>query len=145
MYVKVEMLLGVVGKWKMEERKLLDFLLVYIEKGYGVFRIDGIEYQANEKDLFWIPPDTIHYMEGTSNTMVCPFVHFDLIYRHPESHWEFSIPGGTLDLSGYLPLMHPPIPDSQLSVLRGKCNYYNSENIGNLINRICLLAAGNRQ
>ena len=54
------------GKWKLEDRKLLDYLLVFIEKGEGIFCIDGIKYQANENDLFWIPPNTIHYMEGTS-------------------------------------------------------------------------------
>ncbi len=114
------------GKWKLEERKLLDYLLVYIEKGEGLFRIDGKEYQATEKDLFWIPPDTIHYLEGISDIMVCPFIHFDLIYRYPGSHWEFTIPGGKIDLSEYHSLMHPSIPKSPLSALKGKYNLYNN-------------------
>jgi len=128
-------------RWKIEARKLLDYLAVYIEKGYGRFIIDGTEYKAEEKDLFWIPPGITHSMEGLSSSMICPFVHFDLIYRYPESHWEFTVPGGMTALRDFQPLIHPPVPESPVTKLKGKYRLYNSKKVGTLINRICLAAA----
>jgi AraC-like DNA-binding protein len=125
------------GRWKMETRQLLDYLLVYIEKGEGLFTIGSDGYSASAGDLFWIPPDTEHSMEGTGGLMVCPYVHFDLIYRNPESHWEFSIPSGFCDLTDYAPMAHPPIPESPFSSLKGRYRLYNHRQIGSYIDRIC--------
>ncbi|MDC7240161.1 MAG: AraC family ligand binding domain-containing protein, partial [Spirochaetales bacterium] len=125
------------GRWKMDSRRLLDYLLVYIEKGEGFFRIGSEGYRVKPGDLFWIPPGTVHYMEGTGDTMVCPYVHFDLIYRYPESHWEFSIPSGMTDLSDFAGLAHPTLPDSEFSALSGRISIRNHHRIGEKINGIC--------
>lgn len=130
--------------WNITGRKLLDYLIVYIEKGYGKMIIDGVEYRADEKDLFWVPPNVPHYMEGSSPVMICPFVHFDIIYRYPESHWDFTIPGGMTNLDDFKFLMHPAIPDSPFSRLKGKYQLFNNERIGNKINEICITAVNAR-
>lgn len=124
--------------WVIDERKLLDYLLVYIEEGKGKFVIDGVKYNAEKNDLFWIPPDTIHYMEGYPPEMICPYIHFDLIYRPQVSHWDFSIPGGMTDLSGLETLMHPEITDPRIIGLKGKISGHFNSRIGDLINEICL-------
>jgi len=132
------------GKWQMGRRKLLDYLLVYIEKGRGRFTVGNNGYDALPGDLFWIPPDTVHTMEGTGHLMICPFIHFDLIYRYPHSHWEFTIPSGTVDLKDYARLAHPEIPASPISPLSGRYRFYNHRAIGNLIHEICREAVSAR-
>lgn len=129
------------GNWKMDKRKLLDYLLVYIEKGSGRFTIGSDGYDASTGDLFWIPPDTSHSMEGTGTLMVCPYIHFDLIYRYPESHWEFSIPSGFCNLDDFAPMAHPKIPESPFYQLSGRYQFYNHKKIGTLINTVCQEAA----
>jgi len=106
--------------WKINGRKLLDFLVVSIDEGLGRFTVAGKTYEAKTGDLFWIPPDTVHEMEGFAPDMLVSYIHFDLIYRRPISHWDFSIPGGTLDLSEFAPLMHPPLPPGPLGELCGR-------------------------
>lgn len=97
-------------KWELGPRKILDYLLHGVEKGEGMLTLNGIKYPLTAGDLFWIPPHVEHVIEGTSAKMVCPYVHFDLIYRGPASHWHFDIESGTTDLSGFEPYFHLPIP-----------------------------------
>jgi len=122
--------------WKIETRHLLDYLLVYIDSGCGRFEIAGESYDAIAGDLFWIPPDTPHRMEGYPPSMVCPYVHFDLQYR-PESHWGFSIPEGMCDLAELRPLLHPPMPSSPFDDLRGRIRSHTNRRVGQLIREIC--------
>lgn len=123
--------------WKIEERKLLDYLLVYIAEGCGRFVVAGKPWEARQDDLFWIPPDTPHTMEGFVPGMLCPYVHFDLMYRPLHSHWAFSIPGGTRDLSDFATLMHPPVRAPLVAGLGGRIRHYNNRRVGRLIQDIC--------
>ena len=107
------------GPWRIGERKLLDHLLVGIASGTGRFRIGEATYAVAPGDLLWIPPDTIHDMEGFAPGMTCPYLHGDLVYRPGASHWDFSIPEGTTDLSAFAPLMHPPPAHPALADLAG--------------------------
>ena len=127
--------------WVMRNRCLLDYLLVYIAEGVGRFEVAGKSYDAQAGDLFWIPPGVTHEMEGFRPSMVCPYVHFDLIYRPEVSHWDFSIPEGMTDLSEFQPLMHPPMTGTPFEKLCGKITAYNNQRVGNLIDEICLEAA----
>jgi len=127
--------------WRIGARKLLDYLIVYIAEGTGEFTIDGVRYDAHPNDLFWIPPDTIHIMEGYPPSMVCPYAHFDLVYRPPISHWDFSIPEGMTDLSELLPLMHPDMSHLPLGRLCGKLNAHTNARVGGLIKEISTEAA----
>lgn len=130
--------------WLFLSRKLLDYLLVYIEEGRGRFVIAGKTYAAEPGDLFWIPPDTSHEMEGYPPTMVCPYVHFDLIYRPRVSHWRFTIPAGTEDLGDLKPLLHPRLSSPQLDALCGQIRNYNNAEVGRLIREICREAVRNQ-
>jgi AraC-like DNA-binding protein len=125
----------------LEARKLLDYLLVYIAEGQGEFIVAGETYQVRPGDLFWIPPDTAHRMEGYAPAMACPYVHFDLLYRPDKSHWDFSIPGGMVDLGDLRPLLHPPVEHPALRVLCGRIRAHNNERVGELIREICREAA----
>lgn len=122
--------------WRIDSRKLLDYLLVYIASGHGTFEVAGITTRAEPGDLFWIPPDTPHAMDSDSPCMELAYVHFDLIYQPGRSHWDFSIPGGMLDLGELSALMHEPLPDARLSGLCGRLHNYNNERIGHLLKEI---------
>lgn len=123
--------------WRIESRKLLDYLLVYIASGNGQFEVAGISTHANRGDLFWIPPDTPHTMEGSGSAMELAYVHFDLVYQPGKSHWDFSIPGGLLDLSKSAHLMHTPVREPRLTRLCGRISGYTNERIGLLLKEVC--------
>jgi AraC-like DNA-binding protein len=127
--------------WHLGERSLLDYLLVYIAEGTGRFTIGGVACEASPGSLFWIPPRTPHEMEGYPPSMVCPYVHFDLIYRPGASDWNFSIPAGMLDLEQYDRLAHPEVEDSVLGALCGALVAHNNRRIDDLIREICAEAA----
>ena len=121
------------GPWTFGARKLLDYLLVYIAEGRGAFTIAGTRYDAAPGDLFWIPPDTLHAMEGYPPSMVCPYAHFDLVYRPLVSHWDFTVPAGMTDFAELAPLMHPDMSHTPLGKLCGKLQAYSNRRIGELL------------
>ncbi len=122
--------------WQIGARKLLDYLLVYIADGRGRFEIGGAIYDAEPGDLFWIPPDTVHAMEGFPPSMDCPFVHFDLLYRPGDSHWEWNVPAGTLDLARFGRRNHPELRHPLLDGLAGRLRGYTNQRVGGLIREI---------
>lgn len=123
--------------WKIGERRLLDYLLIYIAAGEGRFSIAGRSYEVRPNDLFWIPPDTPHVLEGFAPGMHCPYVHFDLTYRPSHSHWDFSIPGGTLDLGELRPLLHEPVAHPPILALAGRIRGYTNSRVGALLQKVC--------
>ncbi len=127
--------------WRIGERKLLDYLVVYIAEGRGEFTVDGTVYEAEPDDLFWIPPDTPHVMEGYAPGMVCPYAHFDLAYRRERSHWDFSIPAGMMEFGSLRPLKHPPMPFPELDRLTGRLRTPVNRRAGRLVRDICAEAA----
>jgi AraC-like DNA-binding protein len=124
--------------WSMKERKLLDYLLVYIGSGEGEFTILGDSFSVGQRDLVLIPPDTLYEMRGTSELMNCVYMHFDLIYDPGRSHWDACIPGGTCDLSDYHELMHPEVRDPVISSLKGKLAVQNCTRIAQFMKEICV-------
>lgn len=124
-------------KWFIAERKLLDYLAVYIGSGNGVFSVAGNEFEVVEDDLVWVPPDTLTWMRGTSEEMHCIYLHFDLMYDPERSHWNAFIPGGVTDLSKYSARMHPPVDDPQISQWRGRIISGASPSVKSLFRRIC--------
>lgn len=123
--------------WRMDERVLLDYLLVYIAEGQGRFTIAGQSMEVGPGDLFFVPPGVVHAMEGFAPGMVCPYVHFDLIYRREVSAWDFSIPGGRIDVGEFKSLAHPVIPSGPLTKLCGCIRGFTNHRVGELITEIC--------
>lgn len=122
--------------WHIQQRKLLDYLLVYIESGTGRFNVDGVEYEVKDDDVFWIPPDTPHEMQGFPPMMKLAYVHFDLVYRPDFSHWDFTVPGGMLDLRELGALMHPPAPPP-VNELKGRLQMPRARQLGERLHTIC--------
>jgi AraC-like DNA-binding protein len=129
------------GPWRIAERRLLDHLVVGIAKGRGRFRVGAETFEVLPGDVVWIPPDTWHEMEGFAPGMTCPYLHGDLVYRPQVSHWDFSIPGGTTDLTAFAPLMHPPLPHPELDRLPGLHRGAAARQAIDLLGEICREAA----
>ena len=127
--------------WKIEQRRLLDYLLMYIDDGQGLCEIGNQSYEMTSGDLFFVPPDTLHSLEGLEPGLTCPYVHFDLIYRPGISHWDFSIPGGMVDMEGLQNLMHPPVPLAPVARLSGRIRARNNAKVGELIKEVAAEAA----
>ncbi|MBN1553218.1 MAG: AraC family transcriptional regulator [Phycisphaerae bacterium] len=123
--------------WRIDTRCLLDYLIVFIATGKGLFEIGGQTWDAAANDVFWIPPDTPHAMEGYAPGMDLAYVHFDLVYRPTVAHWDFSIPAGMTDLSEVSPLMHPAMTDTPFADLPGRLRAHNNLRVGQLLRDVC--------
>ncbi|MCZ7644531.1 MAG: AraC family transcriptional regulator [Planctomycetota bacterium] len=123
--------------WRYGPRRLLDYLLVYIEDGAGRFEIDGVAYDARPGDLFWIKPNVVNLLEGFEPSMLCPYAHFDLIYRAGLSEKAFSTRQGTLDLKPYGKVLHPDMSGTPFGRLGAKLEAHNNRRVGALLRELC--------
>ena len=97
--------------WYIPERKLLDYLLVYIEEGVCVFHVSGQEYVLTKGDFCLIQPDEIITLSGTSET-ITPFVHMDVFFN-PDRENSFPTKSGQIDLHTFAHLLQPRLNDIQ--------------------------------
>lgn len=112
---------GMRPPWLIRERVLLDYLLVYVGSGEGIFKVgDAAPFAVKKGDLTWTPPLTPVEMRGTSKTMRCLYFHCDLVYDPDRSHWDACIPGGTTDLSDFAALAHPSLRHPVVGAWKGK-------------------------
>ena len=125
-------------KWHLAPRKLLDYLMVFIIEGEGIFKVGDDEFKVGVNDLIWIPPNSFHEMQGTSAKMQCIYIHFDLIYDPLRSHWNAYFPGNTLDISDLSVLQHPPLNDPEIDQWGGRLTVTNPRLIRELLERLCL-------
>ncbi|MDF2958930.1 MAG: hypothetical protein K0S39_665 [Paenibacillus sp.] len=95
--------------WRYPERRLLDYLLVYIQEGTCRFRVDGQEYLFKPGQFCFVQPGSLVDLEGLTNT-ITPFVHFDIFY-HPERERSFPTKPGQIDLTDYRDLIQPKLND----------------------------------
>ncbi|MFA4943404.1 MAG: AraC family transcriptional regulator [Lentisphaeria bacterium] len=105
--------------WTMGPRRLLDYLILHIREGEVRLRLEEREWQAGPGDLLWIPPGQIHTLAGAAPGTRMLYLHADLIYDPKRSHWAAMFPPGTLDLTPWRRLRHPPLPDAELAAWGG--------------------------
>lgn len=91
--------------WELRERKLLDYLLVYVVEGTMLATVDGVDYTFGPGDYCFIQPNALHTLRGVTNT-VTPFIHFDLFYN-PHRRDSFPTKAGQTDLDEFEALMQP--------------------------------------
>ncbi|CAN7674400.1 AraC family transcriptional regulator [Paenibacillus sp. LjRoot153] len=95
--------------WNYPERRLLDYLLVYIQEGTCCFWVDHQKYMFYSGQFCLVQPGSLLSLEGLTNT-VTPFLHFDIAYN-PERADSFPTRPGQIDLSAYSHLMQPTLQD----------------------------------
>ncbi|MDD9265895.1 helix-turn-helix domain-containing protein [Paenibacillus sp. GCM10023248] len=93
--------------WSYPERRLLDYLLVYIQEGTCRFWVDQETYMFTAGQFCLVQPGSLLSLEGLTNT-VTPYIHFDLCYNR-QRELSFPTRPGQIDLSAYRHLMQPTI------------------------------------
>lgn len=95
--------------WHMPIRRLLDYLLIYVQEGSCLIHVDGVDYMFESGSFCLIQPNSVHTLQGTTNT-ITPYAHLDLFYN-PLREASFPTGAGQLDLTGYRDLMQPVLND----------------------------------
>jgi AraC-like DNA-binding protein len=96
--------------WTLAERRLLDYLLVYMEAGECTLFLEGSPMDLRRGDLALIQPGECHSIEAPADTTT-PYAHFDIFYN-PRREESFATPDGLLDLSSYPHLVQPRLDDA---------------------------------
>jgi AraC-like DNA-binding protein len=125
------------GPWFMKERILLDYLLVGIGSGNGVFSVGGKSFAVGKWDLIWIPPWTKHQMRGSSPSMRCSYIHFDLLHKPGLGRWDACIPGGALDLERFRQQGQERPTGTLADAWEGKLEVSNAPEAMALLKAIC--------
>lgn len=96
--------------WHYAERRLLDYLLIYIKEGVLKVMADGVAYRFDAGQFCLVQPGSIVVLEGETDT-ITPYAHLDLFYN-PERESSFPTRPGQIDLSPYADLMQPTIKEA---------------------------------
>lgn len=70
--------------WYIPERRLLDYLLKYIQEGECIVKVSGTEYHLQKGDFCFIQPGDLHTLRGPSNS-ITPYVHMDIFFNQYRS------------------------------------------------------------
>ncbi|MBW7475391.1 AraC family transcriptional regulator [Paenibacillus oenotherae] len=95
--------------WRFPERRLLDYLLVYIQDGSCLFWVDHREYRFQAGQFCLVQPGSLVVLEGLTDTNT-PFIHFDIFYN-TERERSFPTRAGQVDLTAYQELLQPRLDD----------------------------------
>ena len=91
--------------WHVAERRLLDFLLVWVQDGDCVFTVEGREFRLKNGDWCLVQPGERVELRGLSETRT-PYAHFDVFFN-PQREESFATRPGQLDLSSYQEFLQP--------------------------------------
>jgi AraC-like DNA-binding protein len=95
--------------WHMPIRRLLDYLLIYVQEGNFLVHVDGVQYTFESGQFCLIQPNSVLILQGTTNT-ITPYAHLDIFYN-PLREQSFPTGAGQLDLSAYQSLLQPRLND----------------------------------
>ncbi|MBM7619874.1 AraC-like DNA-binding protein [Bacillus tianshenii] len=95
--------------WRAPNRRLLDYLLIYIQEGQCLFQVDGTAYLFQSGEFCLIQPGSLVELEGLTST-ITPFAHLDFFY-HPDRTKSFPTKPGQLVLQEYEHLLQPRLND----------------------------------
>lgn len=95
--------------WRTEVRRLLDYLLIYVQEGRCVVTVSGVDYDVPPGHFCLIQPNELHTLHGRSNT-ITPFAHLDMFYN-PRREESFATRSFQTDLSDLKDLLQPRLND----------------------------------
>lgn len=95
--------------WRTGVRRLLDYLLIYVQEGHFTITVEGAEYVVPPGQCCLIQPNELHTLCGHSNT-ITPFAHLDLFYN-PRREASFATRALQTDLSDLQELLQPRLND----------------------------------
>lgn len=91
--------------WHTPARRLLDYLLIYVEQGQCVFEVENRRFELQPHDFCLVQPGQLVELRGLTHT-VTPYAHFDLWFNARREQ-SFATRPGTLDLESYRALLQP--------------------------------------
>jgi AraC-like DNA-binding protein len=95
--------------WLVPERRLLDYLLVFIQQGKCRFVLDGEVLRLESGAFCLIQPGQSIELRGVTHT-ITPYAHFDVFYN-PRRGESFATRPGQMNLAPYRELMQPALND----------------------------------
>ena len=91
--------------WYTARRRLLDYLIMYVQEGEMIANVEGRAYRFGAGDFCLIQPGELHTLEGPAHN-ITPYVHLDVFYN-PDRERSFVVRSGRVDVSGLENLMQP--------------------------------------
>ncbi|WP_127586537.1 AraC family transcriptional regulator [Paenibacillus koleovorans] len=88
------------------DRRLLDYQLIYVEKGEFIIRTEHAEMIFGPGSFCLLQPNVKHSHHIAKPGIIMPFIHFDLIYNTGRER-SFPVPPGIEDISPHLELLQP--------------------------------------
>lgn len=96
--------------WYTAPRRLLDYLLMYVQEGEMIARVEGRGHTFGAGDFCLIQPGELHTLEGPGHT-ITPYVHLDVFYNRARER-SFVVRSGRVDVSGLADLMQPRLEET---------------------------------
>ena len=91
--------------WHVAERRLLDYLLIYVSQGQCEFTVDSQKHPLITGDWCLIQPGQTVELRGLTSTLT-PYAHFD-VWFHARRDESFATRPGQLDLTPHRELLQP--------------------------------------
>jgi AraC-like DNA-binding protein len=95
--------------WYTAPRRLLDYLLMYVQEGEMIACVEGREHLFRAGDFVLVGPGRLHTLAGPSYT-ITPYIHLDIFYNPAREH-SFVVRSGRVDISGLDGLMQPGLEE----------------------------------
>lgn len=96
--------------WYTAPRRLLDYLLMYVQEGEMIARVEGRGHRFRAGDFCLIQPGELHTLEGPAHT-ITPYVHLDVFYNRARER-SFVVRSGRVDVYGLEDLMQPGLDEA---------------------------------
>jgi AraC-like DNA-binding protein len=95
--------------WYTPPRRLLDYLLLFVQEGECLVNVEGHELLLGDGDICLVQSNTLHSLRGRTNT-ITPYIHLDIFYN-PRREEGFPTRGGQVSLSSHAHLIQPRLAD----------------------------------
>jgi AraC-like DNA-binding protein len=95
--------------WYTPPRRLLDYLLLFVQAGECDVDVEGERFPLTDGDLCLIQPNTLHSLRGRTDT-ITPYLHLDVFFN-PRREEGFPTRGGQVSLSSHAHLVQPRMSD----------------------------------
>jgi AraC-like DNA-binding protein len=95
--------------WRTASRRLLDYMLMYVQEGEVLVRVEGRGYRFRAGSFFLVQPGELHSLEGPRHT-ITPYLHLDVFYN-PVRERGFVVRSGQVDLTGSEELLQPRLDE----------------------------------
>jgi AraC-like DNA-binding protein len=96
--------------WYTARRRLLDYLIMYVQEGEMIAHVEGRGYEFKAGDFCLIQPGEVHTLEGPAHT-ITPYVHLD-VFHNTGRERSFVVRSGRVDVSGHGELMQPRLDEA---------------------------------